>query len=116
VRGRRRVLLTLYSVLTPSTHSAVERSLGPLRSTVSQILFDDRRKPREPRDAFFTIMSKLQGFLDDLRNEVYGIRGNLSTPFWEWFEKWTAMMRARDNSQSEAAVQNTAECLRSILS
>jgi len=62
------------------------------------------------------IMSKLQDFLDDLWSEVYGSSGNLSTPFWEWFEKWMAMMRAWDNSQTEAAAQNVAACLRSILS
>ncbi|OJA08546.1 hypothetical protein AZE42_06641 [Rhizopogon vesiculosus] len=103
-------------VLQTSNPNAVERSLGPLRSTVEQLLFDDRRKPREPRDAFLMIMSKLQDFLDDLWSEVYGSRGNLSTPFWEWFEKWMAMMRAWDNSQTEAAAQNVAACLRSILS
>jgi len=62
------------------------------------------------------IMSKLQDFLDDLWNEIYGSRGDLSAPFWGWFERWMAMMRAWDNLQSEAAAQNVAECLRSILS
>jgi len=104
----------LWSVLMPS--SAVERSLGALRSTAQQLLVDERRKQRAPRAAFFMIVSKLQDFLDDLWEELYRNRGKLSGPFWEWFEKWMAMMRAWDNSQSEAAVQNTATCLRSILS
>jgi serine/threonine protein kinase len=102
-------------VLQTSNPNAVERSLGALRSTV-QLLVDERRKQRAPRAAFFMIVSKLQDFLDDLWKELYGNRGKLSGPFWEWFEKWMAMMRAWDNSQSEAAVQNTATCLRSILS
>lgn len=103
-------------VLQTSNPNAVERSLGALRSTVQQLLVDERRKPRAPRAAFFMIVSKLQDFLDDLWEELYRNRGKLSGPFWEWFEKWMAMMRAWDNSQSEAAVQNTATCLRSILS
>lgn len=102
-------------VLQTSNPNAVERSVGALRSTV-QLLVDERRKQRAPRAAFFMIVSKLQDFLDDLWKELYGNRGKLSGPFWEWFEKWMAMMRAWDNSQSEAAVQNTATCLRSILS
>lgn len=103
-------------VLQTTNPNAVEKSLGTLRSTVQQLLFDERRKQRAPRAAFLMIVSKLQDFLDDLWKELYGIRGKLSGPFWEWFEKWMAMMRAWDNSQSEAAVQNTATCLRSILS
>lgn len=103
-------------VLQTSNPNAVERSVGALRSTVQQLLVDERRKQRAPRAAFFMIVSKLQDFLDDLWKELYGNRGKLSGPFWEWFEKWMAMMRAWDNSQSEAAVQNTATCLRSILS
>lgn len=103
-------------VLQTSNPNAVERSLGTLRSTVQQLLFDERRKQRAPRAAFLTIVSKLQDFLDDLWKELYRNRGKLSGPFWEWFEKWMSMMRAWDNSQSEAAVQNTATCLRSILS
>jgi hypothetical protein len=103
-------------VLQTTNPNAVEKSLGTLRSTVQQLLFDERRKQRAPRAAFLMIVSKLQDFLDDLWKELYGNRGKLSVPFWEWFEKWMAMMRAWDNSQSEAAVQNTATCLRSILS
>ncbi|KAG0696496.1 kinase-like domain-containing protein [Suillus ampliporus] len=101
---------------TSNPNSAVERSLGTLRSTIEQLLFDEKRKQREPRSAFMMIISKLQDFLNDLWKELYGNRGKLSAPFWEWFEKWMAMMRAWDNSQSEAAVHNTATCLRSILS
>lgn len=103
-------------VLQTSNPNAVERSLGTLRSTVQQLIFDERRKQRAPRAAFLMIVSKLQAFLDDLWKELYGNREKLSSPFWEWFEKWMTMMRAWDNSQSEAAVQNTATCLRSILS
>ncbi|KAG2129610.1 kinase-like domain-containing protein [Suillus clintonianus] len=103
-------------VLQTSNPNAVERSLGTLRSTVEQLLFDERRKQRAPRSAFSMLVSKLQNFLDDLWKELYGNRGKLSGPFWEWFEKWMAMMRAWDNSQAETAVQNTATCLLSILS
>ncbi|KAG1726825.1 kinase-like domain-containing protein [Suillus lakei] len=103
-------------VLQTSNPNAVERSLGTLRSTVEHLLFDERRKQRAPRAVFLMIVSKLQDFLDDLWKELYGNKGKLSGPFWEWFEKWMSMMRAWDNSQSEAAVQNTATCLRSILS
>ncbi|KAG2037141.1 kinase-like domain-containing protein [Suillus americanus] len=103
-------------VLQTSNPNAVERSLGTLRSTVQHLLFDERRKQRAPRAAFLMIVSKLQDFLDDLWGELYGNRGKLSSPFWEWFEKWMSMMRAWDNSQSEAVVQNTATCLQSILS
>lgn len=103
-------------VLQTSNPNAVERSLGTLRLTVQQLLFDERRKQRAPRATFLMIVSKLQAFLDDLWKELYGNREKLSSPFWEWFEKWMAMMRAWDNSQSETAVQNTATCLRSILS
>ncbi|KAG1761411.1 kinase-like domain-containing protein [Suillus occidentalis] len=103
-------------VLQTTNPNAVEKSLDTLRSTVQQLLSDERRKQRAPRAAFLMIVSKLQDFLDDLWKELYGNRAKLSGPFWEWFEKWMAMMRAWDNSQSEAAVQNTSTCLRSILS